>query len=99
MIKFETVEKGLMGQFIAGLSELEMESLCQIMVVGFTQLPAKPKIDTQSGDSKGRGSESLRGLEDVDGGGRAGKLSRLERILRENGESCAYHVTFKRKIR
>ncbi|KAH0984448.1 hypothetical protein GBA52_011625 [Prunus armeniaca] len=37
MIKFETVEKGLMGQFIAGLSELEMESLCQIMVVGFTR--------------------------------------------------------------
>ncbi|KAH0984228.1 hypothetical protein GBA52_011405 [Prunus armeniaca] len=37
MTKFEIVEKGLMGQFIAGLSELEMESLCQIMVVGFTR--------------------------------------------------------------
>ncbi|ONI31885.1 hypothetical protein PRUPE_1G336600 [Prunus persica] len=48
-----------------------------------SELPAKPKIDTQSGDSRGRGSESLRGLEDVDGGGRARKLSRPERILRE----------------
>ncbi|CAB4274342.1 unnamed protein product [Prunus armeniaca] len=63
-----------------------------------SELPAKPKIDTQSGNSKGRGFESLRGLKDVDGSGRAMKLSRPERILREKGESCAYHVTFKRKI-
>ncbi|CAN6549700.1 unnamed protein product [Malus baccata var. baccata] len=48
-----------------------------------SELPAKPKIDTLSGDSRGRGSESLRGLEGVDGGGRARKLSRPERILRE----------------
>ncbi|XP_061990170.1 protein OBERON 3 [Rosa rugosa] len=46
-----------------------------------SELPAKPRIDTHSGDSRGRGSDSLRGLEG--GGGRVRKLSRPERILRE----------------
>lgn len=48
-----------------------------------SELPAKPRIDTQSGDSRGRGSESLRGLESGDSGGRVRKLSRPEMILRE----------------
>ncbi|XP_009781158.1 protein OBERON 3 [Nicotiana sylvestris] len=47
-----------------------------------SELPARPRIDGQSGDSRGRGSESLRGLESMDGG-RARKISRPERILRE----------------
>ncbi|XP_004297404.1 PREDICTED: protein OBERON 3 [Fragaria vesca subsp. vesca] len=46
-----------------------------------SELPAKPRMDTHSGDSRGRGSESLRGLEGGDG--RVRKLSRPERILRE----------------
>ncbi|MDD0245785.1 hypothetical protein PSY47_23820, partial [Shigella flexneri] len=42
-----------------------------------SELPAKPRIDTHSGDSRGRGSDSLRGLEGGDGGGgRVRKLSR-----------------------
>ncbi|KAK1439345.1 hypothetical protein QVD17_05161 [Tagetes erecta] len=41
-----------------------------------SELPAKMKVDTQSGDSRGRGSESL----DF---GRSRRLSRPERILRE----------------
>jgi hypothetical protein len=54
-----------------------------------SELPARPRIDTLSGDSRGRGSEGLRNLEGVDGGGggsgsgRVGKLSRHERIVRE----------------
>ncbi|KAM5566955.1 protein OBERON 3 [Rosa sericea] len=49
-----------------------------------SELPAKPRIDTHSGDSRGRGSDSFRGLEGGDGGGgRVRKLSRPERILRE----------------
>lgn len=47
-----------------------------------SELPARPKIEAQSGDSRGKASESLRGLEGVDGG-RTRKLSRPERILRE----------------
>ncbi|KAH7516231.1 hypothetical protein FEM48_Zijuj10G0113300 [Ziziphus jujuba var. spinosa] len=49
-----------------------------------SELPARPKIDTQSGDSRGKASESFRGLEGVDGGGgRVRSLSRPERILKE----------------
>ncbi|CAK9170496.1 unnamed protein product [Ilex paraguariensis] len=47
-----------------------------------SELPARPRLDMHSGDSRGRGSEQLRGLESLDGG-RARKLSRPERILRE----------------
>lgn len=47
-----------------------------------SELPARPRMDTQSGDSRERGSESFRGLEAVEAG-RARKLSRPERILRE----------------
>lgn len=47
-----------------------------------SELPARPKIEAQSGDSRGKASESLRALEGVDGG-RIRKLSRPERILRE----------------
>lgn len=47
-----------------------------------SELPARPLADTQSGDSRGRGSDQLRGLESLDGG-RGRKLSRPERILRE----------------
>lgn len=45
-----------------------------------SELPAR--IDVQSGDSRGRASEHLRGLESSNGG-RAHKLSQPERILRE----------------
>lgn len=47
-----------------------------------SELPARPRMDTQSGDSRGRASENMRGLEGLDGG-RARKLTRPERILRE----------------
>uniref|UniRef100_A0A5B6Z6I5 Protein OBERON 3 n=1 Tax=Davidia involucrata TaxID=16924 RepID=A0A5B6Z6I5_DAVIN len=47
-----------------------------------SELHARPRMDTQSGDSRGRGSEHVRGLESLDGG-KARKLSRPERILRE----------------
>ncbi|PON56390.1 Protein OBERON [Trema orientale] len=47
-----------------------------------SELPARLRIDSQSGDSRGKASESLRGLEGVDGG-RPRKVSRPERILRE----------------
>ncbi|KAK9277277.1 hypothetical protein L1049_006817 [Liquidambar formosana] len=47
-----------------------------------SELPARPRLDTQSGDSRGKASEHLRGLESSEGG-RARKLSRPERILRE----------------
>ncbi|KAL3510342.1 hypothetical protein ACH5RR_029743 [Cinchona calisaya] len=41
-----------------------------------SELPARPRFDAQSGDSRGRGSEYI-------DGGRARKVSRPERILRE----------------
>ncbi|XAR63706.1 hypothetical protein NMG60_11023741 [Bertholletia excelsa] len=47
-----------------------------------SELPARPRIDTLSADSRGRGSDQVRGVESLDGG-RARKLSRPERILRE----------------
>ncbi|KAI9168797.1 hypothetical protein LWI28_002080 [Acer negundo] len=47
-----------------------------------SELPARPRIDTNSGDSRKRDSENLRVLESIDGG-RLRKLSRPERILRE----------------
>ncbi|XP_059649804.1 protein OBERON 3 [Cornus florida] len=47
-----------------------------------SELPARPRMDTQSGDSRGKGSEHMRGSDNLDGG-RARKLSRPERILRE----------------
>ncbi|XP_065855741.1 protein OBERON 3 [Euphorbia lathyris] len=44
-----------------------------------SELPARPRLDAQSGDS-----DNLRGLEGLDAaGGRARKVSRPERILRE----------------
>lgn len=48
-----------------------------------SELPARPRMDTHSGDSRGRASENLRGLENFDGGRTPRKLSRPERILRE----------------
>ncbi|KAF8378827.1 hypothetical protein HHK36_030176 [Tetracentron sinense] len=47
-----------------------------------SELPAMERKDTQSGDSRGRALEHQRGLENSDGG-RARKLSRPERIIRE----------------
>lgn len=47
-----------------------------------SELPARMKMDTQSGDSRGRGSENTKGVESLDFG-RSRKLSRPERILRE----------------
>ncbi|WOH07582.1 hypothetical protein DCAR_0727014 [Daucus carota subsp. sativus] len=47
-----------------------------------SELPARPQLDTQSGDSRGRGSDQMRGSENLDGG-RERKLSRPERIIRE----------------
>lgn len=47
-----------------------------------SELPARPRVETNSGDSRKKDSENLRGLESMDGG-RARKLSRPERILRE----------------
>ncbi|CAI9096869.1 OLC1v1033110C1 [Oldenlandia corymbosa var. corymbosa] len=47
-----------------------------------SELPARPRWDAQSGDSRGKGSENLGGFENLDGG-RARKLSRPERLLRE----------------
>ncbi|XP_057961152.1 protein OBERON 3 [Malania oleifera] len=47
-----------------------------------SELPARPRLDTQSGDSRGRAPEHMRALENLDGG-RVRKLSRPERILRE----------------
>ncbi|XP_050232579.1 protein OBERON 3 [Mercurialis annua] len=49
-----------------------------------SELPARPRVDAYSGgDSRRRDSDNLRGLEGVDAGGKARKLSRPERILRE----------------
>ncbi|KAK4380573.1 hypothetical protein RND71_002435 [Anisodus tanguticus] len=47
-----------------------------------SELPARPRIDGQSGDSRGRGSGNVRRLDSMDGG-RAHKVTRPERILRE----------------
>lgn len=47
-----------------------------------SELPARMKMDTQSGDSRGRASENTKGAESLDFG-RSRKLSRPERILRE----------------
>ncbi|KAL8200217.1 hypothetical protein R6Q57_011556 [Mikania cordata] len=47
-----------------------------------SELPARMKSDTQSGDSRGRGSENTKGLESLDFG-RSHRVSRPERILRE----------------
>lgn len=47
-----------------------------------SELPARMKMDTQSGDSRGRGSENTKGMEGLDFG-RSRKPSRPERILRE----------------
>jgi hypothetical protein len=48
-----------------------------------SELPARPRLDAYSGDSRRRDSENLRGLESGDGEGEAKKLSRPGRILRE----------------
>ncbi|XP_015957904.1 protein OBERON 3 [Arachis duranensis] len=48
-----------------------------------SELPARPRFEAQSGDSRGRNSENVRFLEGLDGGGKMKKLSRPERILRE----------------
>ncbi|QHO60215.1 Protein OBERON [Arachis hypogaea] len=48
-----------------------------------SELPARPRFEAQSGDSRGRNSENVRILEGLDGGGKMKKLSRPERILRE----------------
>ncbi|XP_041010973.1 protein OBERON 3-like isoform X1 [Juglans microcarpa x Juglans regia] len=48
-----------------------------------SELPARPRFDTQSGDSRGRGSEGLRNFEGVDRGGRVRKASKPERIIRD----------------
>ncbi|XP_028787101.1 protein OBERON 3-like [Neltuma alba] len=47
-----------------------------------SELPARPRFEAQSGDSRGRNSENLRVLEGLDGG-KVRKLSRPEKILRE----------------
>lgn len=47
-----------------------------------SELPARPRFETQSGDSRGRNSENLRVLEGLDGG-KIRKLSRPERIIKE----------------
>ncbi|KHN12477.1 protein OBERON 3-like isoform X1 [Glycine soja] len=44
-----------------------------------SELPARPRFEAQSGDSRGRNSENLRVLDD----GKARKISRPERIVRE----------------
>ncbi|OMO72539.1 hypothetical protein COLO4_27597 [Corchorus olitorius] len=47
-----------------------------------SELPARPRVDNHSGDSRRRDSENLRVLESMEGG-RSRKISRPERILRE----------------
>nr|XP_043607906.1 protein OBERON 3-like [Erigeron canadensis] len=47
-----------------------------------SELPARMKMETQSGDSRGRGSGNSKGVESLDFG-RSRKLSRPERVLRE----------------
>ncbi|XP_057478732.1 protein OBERON 3-like [Actinidia eriantha] len=47
-----------------------------------SELPARPRMETQSGDSRGRGSENVRGGESMDRG-RVRRISGPERIIRE----------------
>nr|KYP61237.1 hypothetical protein KK1_023666 [Cajanus cajan] len=47
-----------------------------------SELPARPRFEAQSGDSRGRNSENLRILESLDDG-KVKKLSRPERIVME----------------
>lgn len=47
-----------------------------------SELPARPRFEAQSGDSRGRNSENLRGLEGLDSG-KIRKVSRPERLIRE----------------
>lgn len=47
-----------------------------------SELPARPRFEVHSGDSRGRNSENLRILESLDDG-KVRKLSRPERIVRE----------------
>lgn len=47
-----------------------------------SELPARPRFEAQSGDSRGRNSENLRILESLDDG-KVRKVSRPERIVRE----------------
>ncbi|CAL0324845.1 unnamed protein product [Lupinus luteus] len=47
-----------------------------------SELPARPRFETQSGDSRGRNSDNLRVLEGFDGG-KVRKVSRPERIIRD----------------
>ncbi|WCJ33667.1 hypothetical protein M5689_015018 [Euphorbia peplus] len=48
-----------------------------------SELPARPRLDAHSGDSRRKESDNLRGLEGLEGVGRGRKVSRPERILRE----------------
>ncbi|KAI4357454.1 hypothetical protein L6164_001402 [Bauhinia variegata] len=48
-----------------------------------SELPARLRFEAQSGDSRGRNSENLRGMDGLDGGEKVRKISRPERILRE----------------
>ncbi|KAG6759476.1 hypothetical protein POTOM_035954 [Populus tomentosa] len=48
-----------------------------------SELPARPRLDAYSGDSRRRDSENLRGLESGDAEGRGKKLSTPGRILRQ----------------
>ncbi|KAJ4850222.1 hypothetical protein Tsubulata_033544 [Turnera subulata] len=48
-----------------------------------SELPAKPRMDAFSGDSRRKDSENLRGLDSGDGGGRAKKISTPGRLVRE----------------
>jgi hypothetical protein len=47
-----------------------------------SELPARPRFETHSGDSRGRNSENMRGFEGLDGG-KMRNVSRPERIVRE----------------
>ncbi|GAA0178143.1 hypothetical protein LIER_29797 [Lithospermum erythrorhizon] len=47
-----------------------------------SELAARPMMDTHSGDSKGKGSENLIGVESLDGG-ISQRISRSEQLLRE----------------
>lgn len=47
-----------------------------------SELPARHRFETHSGDSRGRNSESMKGFEGLDGGGNR-NLSKPERIVRE----------------
>jgi hypothetical protein len=47
-----------------------------------SELPARPRFEAHSGDSRGRNSENMRGFEGLDGG-KMRNVSRPERIVRE----------------